>query len=90
MDSHKISLLKLRASYGVLGNENIGEYQYMDTMMRGNYTYSFGGNKVTGSAISNYVNTAIRWEKKSTGILSTCHMNSALALIASLPWNLSA
>ena len=66
VDSHKISLLKLRASYGVLGNENIGEYQYMDTMMRGNYTYSFGGNKVTGSAISNYVNTAIRWEKKKT------------------------
>ncbi len=61
-----ISLLKVRGSYGVLGNENIGEYQYMDVMSRGNYTYSFGNNKVTGSAISNYVNTAIRWEKKKT------------------------
>jgi hypothetical protein len=38
----------------------------MDVMSRGNYTYSFGNNKVTGSAISNYVNTAIRWEKKKT------------------------
>jgi hypothetical protein len=38
----------------------------MDVMQRGNYTYSFGNNKVTGSAISNYVNTAIRWEKKKT------------------------
>ena len=66
VDPSLVSLLKLRASYGVLGNENIGEYQYMDTMARGNYTYSFGGNKVTGSAISNYVNTAIRWEKKKT------------------------
>ena len=66
VDPQLVSLLKLRASYGVLGNENIGEYQYMDTMARGNYTYSFGGNKVTGSSISNYVNTAIHWEKKKT------------------------
>lgn len=61
-----INLLKIRGSYGVLGNENIGDYQYMDLMARGNYTYSFGNNKVTGSAISNYVNTAIAWEKKKT------------------------
>ena len=66
VDPQLVSLLKLRASYGVLGNENIGEYQYMDTMARGNYTYSFGGNKVSGSSISNYVNTAIHWEKKKT------------------------
>lgn len=61
-----INLFKVRGSYGELGNENIGEYQYMDVMSRGNYTYSFANNKVTGSAISNYVNTAIRWEKKKT------------------------
>lgn len=61
-----INLLKIRGSYGVLGNENIGEYQYMDVMSRGNYTYSFGNTKVTGSAISNYVNEAIKWEKKKT------------------------
>ncbi len=61
-----INLFKVRGSYGVLGNENIGEYQYMDVMSRGNYTYSFGNNKVTGSTLTNYVNTAIRWEKKKT------------------------
>jgi len=61
-----INLFKIRGSYGVLGNENIGDYQYMDVMARDNYTYSFGNNKVTGSAVSNYVNTAIRWEKKKT------------------------
>lgn len=61
-----INLFKIRASYGELGNENIGEYQYMDIMARNNYTYSFGNKKVTGSSISNYVNTAIRWEKKKT------------------------
>ena len=66
VDPQLVSLLKLRASYGVLGNENIGDYQFMATMARGNYTYSFNGNKVTGSAISDYVNTAIKWEKKMT------------------------
>ena len=64
VDPYLINLLKLRGSYGELGNENIGEYQYMAVMARGNYTYSFGNNKVTGSSISDYVNTAIRWEKK--------------------------
>ncbi len=66
VDPQLVSLLKLRASYGILGNENIGDYAFMDTMARGNYTYSFGGSKVTGSAISNYVNELIRWEKKKT------------------------
>ena len=66
VDPQLVSLLKVRASYGVLGNENIGDYQFMATMARGNYTYSFDGNKVTGSAISDYVNTAIKWEKKKT------------------------
>ncbi len=66
VDKRLVSLLKLRASYGVLGNENIGDYQFMDVMQRGNYTYNFGGNKVTGSAISNYVNTALKWEMKKT------------------------
>lgn len=66
IDKDVVNLFKIRASYGILGNENIGEYQYMDVMSRGDYTYSFGGDKVTGSAISNYVNTAIKWEKKKT------------------------
>lgn len=66
IDESTINLLKVRGSYGELGNENIGEYQYMDIMARGDYTYSFNNEKVTGSAISSYVNTAIRWEKKKT------------------------
>ncbi len=66
VDPSIISLLKVRGSYGELGNENIGEYQYMDTMERGNYTYAFANNVVTGSAVNNFVNDAIRWEKKKT------------------------
>jgi len=60
-----INLFKVRASYGILGNEfNVGDYAYTGTMYRDNYTYSFANNKVTGSAISNFVNTNIKWEKK--------------------------
>ncbi len=61
-----VNMFKVRASYGVLGNENIGEYQYMATMSRNNMTYSFNNTAVTGSAISTYVNNNIAWEKKKT------------------------
>ena len=61
-----VNLFKIRASYGELGNENIGEYAYQATMARNNMTYSFGNNAVTGSAISTFVNENIAWEKKKT------------------------
>lgn len=62
-----ISLLKIRGSYGELGNDrNLGNYEYTGVMSRGDYTYSFGNEKVTGSAISYYVNPFLRWEKKKT------------------------
>lgn len=64
--SNKINLFKLRGSYGVLGVQTIGPYEYMSGMSRGNYTYSFANTKVTGSAISSFVNTGIKWEKKKT------------------------
>jgi len=61
-----VNLLKIRGSYGVLGNENIGEYQYISGMRINDYTYSFGNVKVYGSSISNFVNTGIKWEKRKT------------------------
>lgn len=62
----EVSLFKIRGSYGELGNSNIGDYLWMDVMQRNNYTYSFGNDKVLGSAISNYVYTGIKWETKKT------------------------
>ena len=61
-----VNMFKIRASYGVLGNENIGEYQYQATMNRNNMTYSFGNSPITGSAVSTFVNQNIAWEKKKT------------------------
>ena len=66
IDHNIVNMFKLRASYGELGNENIGEYQYQATMMRNNMTYSFANQPVTGSAVSTYVNEFIAWEKKKT------------------------
>src|SRR5690554_2013887 len=66
VDPSLINLFKLRGSYGELGNQNIGAYEYMLGMRRHDYTYSFGNNKVTGSSISDYVNEYIRWESKKT------------------------
>ena len=61
-----INMFKIRGSYGVLGNENIGEYQYLATLARNNMTYSFANQPVTGSAVSTFVNENIAWEKKKT------------------------
>jgi len=66
IDRSIVNMFKVRASYGVLGNENIGEYQYQATMDRNNMTYSFGNTPVTGSAVSTFVNENIAWEKKKT------------------------
>lgn len=61
-----INLLKLRASYGELGITNLGFYDYMDVMQRGDYSYSFNNNTVTGSSLSNFVNERLLWERKKT------------------------
>ena len=61
-----VNMFKVRGSYGVLGNENIGNYVYMASMDRNNMSYSFGNNVVYGSAISQYVNERLAWEKKKT------------------------
>ena len=66
IDQNIVNLFKIRASYGELGNENIGEYMYLATMSRNNMTYSFGNQPITGSAVSTFVNNKIAWEKKKT------------------------
>lgn len=60
-------MFKVRASYGELGNENIGEYMYQAVMARNNMTYSFGNTPITGSAISTFVdNNLLGKRRKAT------------------------
>ena len=54
-----INMFKVRGSYGVLGNENIGEYQFQGTMNRNNLVYNFGNNVVYGSAAVSYTHLTL-------------------------------
>jgi TonB-linked SusC/RagA family outer membrane protein len=57
---HYIPSLKIRGSYGTVGNNRIGLYQYMKTVYV-NQGYSFGGNLVQTASFSS-VNPDIKWE----------------------------
>ncbi|MCR5890998.1 TonB-dependent receptor [Hymenobacter sp. J193] len=61
-----VSDLKVRASLGQLGNQNIGLYRYLSTISLAPGIYSFGGQAVPG----NFFNTAnrdITWETSTMG-----------------------
>lgn len=57
--------LKLRASYGTLGNQNIGNYPWQNVLVSGR-NYPFGGSISTGAAVNTLVDTAIHWESTRT------------------------
>ena len=61
-DNNLISELKLRASWGKLGNQEIGVYPYSSLVSTGDRVYAFGDNIVTGSSILETGNSAIKWE----------------------------
>ena len=55
--------LKLRVSYGLNGNNNIGNYTYQATITNDNY--NFGGTIVSGRRLSSLSNSQLGWEKTS-------------------------
>lgn len=59
-----IDMLKIRASYGLLGNQNIGNYPYSALVNTG-YGYYFGDDKSLspGVAQTSLANPNITWEK---------------------------
>jgi len=56
-----ISELKLKASYGVTGNFNIGNFQYLGTVS--NAVYSPGNVTVNGITQTSMANNELSWEK---------------------------
>ena len=60
-----VSLLKLRASYGKLGNQNIGDYRYQAVINSG-VVYTFDGVRITGGLQTSVVSEKLKWESKST------------------------
>lgn len=57
-----ISALKIRASWGQLGNQEIGIYPYSSLVSTGEYVYTFGDQIVTGATIQETGNNNIKWE----------------------------
>jgi len=55
-----IDNLKLRGSWGRLGNQNIGYYPYQSVLS--SMPYTFGGTVASGLAVTTYVNKGISWE----------------------------
>lgn len=59
-----ISDMKVRLSYGITGNNNIGNYASIGTMANANYVLGQGtGNVVSGSTQSSISNADLTWEK---------------------------
>ncbi len=59
-----ISNLKVRASWGVTGNDNIGNYAYSPTIADG-FNYSIGGGNATGSTLNGIANPDLKWEENT-------------------------
>jgi TonB-linked SusC/RagA family outer membrane protein len=65
--NNTLSDLKLRASLGYSGNNNIGDYSSIATL--GFYNYTFGGNagvQATGQAPNRAANEQLKWERNRT------------------------
>ncbi len=61
-DNPVINLLKVRASWGKNGNDQIGSYQYLTTLTT-NAGYVIGGNQTLGIAPTILANPDIKWEE---------------------------
>lgn len=56
--------LKVRTSWGLVGNNRIGDYLYLPSVLTSSGAYSFNGKVVSTSGVSS-ANTDIKWEKTS-------------------------
>ena len=57
-----IDILKFRLSYGLLGSDKIGDYQYI-SQLNGEATYVLDGELVNGTAVGALPNSSIKWEQ---------------------------
>ncbi|HLT93801.1 MAG TPA: TonB-dependent receptor, partial [Membranihabitans sp.] len=66
-DFNSINELKLRASYGVTGNNAIPNYGYIGALSQNNYILGAGsGGIITGLSPSSFGNPDLGWEKNTT------------------------
>jgi len=60
-----VNSLKVRASYGILGNDRVGQYQYLNVYNFGS-GYVFNGSDVSALNPGVVANPNITWEKKKS------------------------
>ncbi len=79
-----ISNLKLKVSWGRLGNQNIGNYPYQSVYELGQ-NYPFGDTYTQGAAVTTAVDPTIKWEETETidGGLEAVFWNGLLSVNAS-------
>lgn len=64
-NNNVINFLKFRASYGIIGNDRIGDYRYVSTLA-GEATYVSNEERVFGKAEGALSNPEIKWEEQVT------------------------
>ncbi len=64
-NSNTINFLKLRASYGIVGNDRIASNAFRG-VLSGEGAYVFNGNLIFGKAVGVLPNPEIRWEEQKT------------------------
>lgn len=65
VDIDAINLLKIRGSWGMLGNQNIGTYPYLSVVDLG-INYVLNGEPANGLALTEMANELINWESTTT------------------------
>jgi TonB-dependent starch-binding outer membrane protein SusC len=81
-----INDLKIRASYGQLGNQDTRSFAFLSTVSR-NPQYSLGngaGQPNTGAVLGDYANPSLTWEKVTTSNLGidAAFLNNTLTVTA--------
>lgn len=67
VDPNIIAALKLRGSYGILGNQEIGDYQYSAAIVSNiNYVIGDAQQKWFGAIQTAYASPRIKWENTAT------------------------
>jgi TonB-linked SusC/RagA family outer membrane protein len=62
-----VNFLKIRGSYGVVGNDNIGNFSFLSTIGSGrNYTFGTTGSYLNGFSPNAPANPNLRWEETTS------------------------
>lgn len=64
-NSENLNFLKLRISYGIVGNDRIPDYRFV-SLLSGEGTYVFNDEITIGTAEGALANPEIKWEKQKT------------------------